>query len=561
MARAVDGVSSDLEQLTERVQDLERRVAALETQREPGAPAESRATAAVEEPPTLSVPSGAVPVLGKAVLGIAGAYLLRAVAESGSIPKLPVLVVAILYAGMWLVWAARIHAANRFASTTYGITAALILAPMLWESTVQFQVLAPVFTAVVLAGFVVLALGLSWRHNLQAIPWVATLAAVITALALIIATRELVPFTAALLVLALATEVVVQEGHRLSLRAVPAIAADFTVWLLVYVMTGSEGVPVGYRAANPGTVAGISLALLAIYGGSIAIRNLAFLSRITSFEVAQGMIVFVLAVFASLRAAHGYWELVLGAFFLATSAVCYWGALWRFASDTHNRNRRAYATYAAALLLAGSFMVFPANLQAPLLSLAAVAACFGYLRHGSFSLGIHGSIFLVAAAIASGFLTYAGSALAGTVPLAPDWQEWTVAAAAALCYGVGSRGSTDQRRRRLLWVIPAALAALAGAALAVVAVVSLSSGRIALSASSIAMTRTLVLCALALIFAFAASRFERPELGWLAYATIACGTAKLLFEDLRLGNAASLVVSLLFYGLVLILMPRILTRK
>ena len=97
--------------------------------------------------------------------------------------------------------------ANRFASATYGVTSALILSPLLWESTVRFQVLSPAFTAVVLVAFVVLALALAWRRNLQVIPWVATLAAVITALALIIATHELVPLTAALLAVALATEV------------------------------------------------------------------------------------------------------------------------------------------------------------------------------------------------------------------------------------------------------------------------------------------------------------------------------------------------------------------
>jgi len=35
---------------------------------------------------------------------------------------------------------------------------------------------------------------------------------------------------------------------------------------------------------------------------------------------------------------------------------------------------------------------------------------------------------------------------------------------------------------------------------------------------------------------------------------------KLLLEDLRFGNAASLVVSLLFYGLILILLPRMMRR-
>ncbi len=183
--------------------------------------------------PPAEVPGGTVPVLGKAVLGIAGAYLLRAIAESGTVPKLPVLMVAIVYAALWMVWAVRTHETSRFASTTYGIKSALILSPLLWESTVRFQVLSPAFTAVVLVAFVALAMALAWKHDLQVIPWVATLAAVITAWALIIATHDLVPLTVALLAVPLATEIAACLGHRLSLRAVPAIAADFAVWLWV----------------------------------------------------------------------------------------------------------------------------------------------------------------------------------------------------------------------------------------------------------------------------------------------------------------------------------------
>ena len=257
MAQAFDGIASDVEQLSERLRELERRVSALEG-RPANAAAAPPASASVALPksrppetwrgfPAANVPAG-VSVFGKAVLGIAGAYLLRAVAESGTIPQLPVLMVAIVYAGMWLVWAVRTHAANRFASVTYAITSALILSPLLWESTVRFQILRPAFTAAVLVAFVVLALALAWRQNLQAIPWVATLAAVATALALIIATRELVPFTAGLLAVALAAEMVVCLGHRLSVRAVPAIAADFAVWLLVYRDDFSRGRSTGISA-------------------------------------------------------------------------------------------------------------------------------------------------------------------------------------------------------------------------------------------------------------------------------------------------------------------------
>jgi hypothetical protein len=67
-------------------------------------------------------------------------------------------------------------------------------------------------------------------------------------------------------------------------------------------------------------------------------------------------------------------------------------------------------------------------------------------------------------------------------------------------------------------------------------------------------------CILALALGFLGSRWHRPELVWVAYTAVAFGTLKLLFEDLRFGNPTSLVVSLLFYGLILILLPRLTKR-
>jgi hypothetical protein len=238
-----------------------------------------------------------------------------------------VLIVAIVYAGLWMVWAVRTHAANRFASITYGITSALILSPLLWESTVRFQILSPVFTAVVLVLFVVLALALAWRRDLQVIPAVATLATVTTALALIFATHELVPLTAALLAVALATETAACLGHRLRLRAVPAIAADLAVWLLVDVMTSSHGSLEGYHPASATTLTALCLALLAIYGGSIAIRSFWLRQPITIFEIGQGVLAFLLATYGAVRATQGSIAPALAVFFLLLAAVCYWGAL------------------------------------------------------------------------------------------------------------------------------------------------------------------------------------------------------------------------------------------
>ena len=569
MPQAFNGISSDVEQLTERLRDLERRVAILE-----GHPLES--TQAGPEPtafalqrpkppatwrgfPPAEVPGGTVPVIGKAVLGIAGAYLLRAIAESGSVPKLPVLMVAIVYAALGLVWAVRTHASNRFASVTYAVTAALILSPLLWEATVRFQVLSPAFTAVVLVAFVALAMVLAWERDLQVIPWVATLAAVITAVALIIETRDLVPLTAALLAVALSTEIAACLGHRLSLRAFPALAADFAVWLLVYVMA-SDTVPEGYPPVSPIAITTLCLALFAIYGGSIGIRCLVLRHRITLFEIAQGMTGFVLASFGVLRSTRNSAAPALGVVFLLLAAVCYWGALSRFADQEHSRNRRVCATWAAALLMAGSFILFSPNLQVPFLCLGAVAAVFVYTSTGKLSLGMHSALYLAGAAAVSPLPSYVRSALAGTVPAAPDWSVLIVSVSAVLCYAIGSRKTEGQTKRRLLWVVPSALVGFTGAALVVVAVAWLVAGRVELEASRLSVVRTVVNCALALTLGFVGSRWKRIELGWVAYAAVAFGTLKLLFEDLRFGNAASLVVSLLFYGLILILLPR-LTRR
>jgi hypothetical protein len=275
--------------------------------------------------------AGALPVFGRALLGIAGAYLLRAAAESGTIPQLPVLIAAIVYAGAWLAWAFRTHTTNRFASVTY-VTVALILSPLLWESTVRFRFLWPGFTAAVLVAFVGVALVMAWRQNLQTIPWVATVAAVATTLVLLVATRDLVPFTAGLLAMALATEVVGCSGHRLSVRAVPAIAADFAVWLLVYLMTSLEGVPPEYQPATAPTITALCLALLAIYTASIGLRSFGLRHQLTIFEIAQGIVAFLLATFGMLRASPGS-STALGVFFLLLAMVCYWGVLSRFTAD------------------------------------------------------------------------------------------------------------------------------------------------------------------------------------------------------------------------------------
>jgi hypothetical protein len=570
MAEVIDGVASVIEQLNERVLELERRVSELEIH--PAKPilvkpAVAATRAAQKVPATFNgfpVPrssGGVVSTIGKAVLGFSGAYLLRAIAESSSVPKLPVLLVAIVYACLWIYWAVRKHGINDFTSITCAVTSVLILSPLLWESTVRFQILSPAFTGAVLVGFVVFALTLSWHRKLEVIPWIAMLAAVMTALALIVATHALVPLTTTLLAVALCTELAVCFGLDLSMRVVPAFAANLAVLLLVVLMASSDGLPEGYTAASTFTLSALSLALLAIYAGSVGVRTFVLGRRITIFDFVQSVPAFAITYYGAVRVSHGALAPALQVSFLILAQACYWGVFTRFMKEPDRRNYRVLATWAAALLIAGSFLLASVHLQAPFLCVVAVLAAVLYKRTAIITLGVQSSFFLAAAAVVSPLAGYIFNAFAKSVPTAPGFSVWSIALASVVCYTTSLRGPADDGNRRFLWIIPAVLAAFTITSIVVAGIVWLAAGYLEPAASRLSVIRTIVICALAITLGFLGLRWKRKELNWISYGAVGFGTLKLVFEDLRYGNPASLVVSFLFYGMILILLPRLTYRS
>ncbi len=370
------------------VRDLERRVSALEQRPEtlPSLPA------AVREPDLMtalpSVPSGMIAVAGKALLGIAGAYLLRAVAESGSVPQLAVVVAALLYAGGWLFASSRVRGANRVTTVVYGITAALVMAPLLWETTVRFQVLPVEATAAVLVLFVVASVVLAWWRDLEAIAWIGVLVGCGTAVALISATRQVAPFAAALLGIALVVEVTACCDRFFGERWVAAIAVDIAAFLVG---------PVGIAA------------LLAIYLGSTLFRTVVRGLEITIFEIAQAVIAASLLIATRSTSA--------GVFAIVAAVACYAIAF----VARRPRNQHAYATFGIALVLTGCYL---------LLSGKALIATWSGIAVAALLVGqpFHAAAFLVAAAVASG--------------LSP--ASW-IAIPAALCYGLAPTKSRIPR--------------------------------------------------------------------------------------------------------------------
>lgn len=544
------------QQLHQRLQDLERRVAALERRSQlPTSPTTATVPGTKpREEARRATASSAIPVFGKAVLAIAGAYLLRAIAESRAAPHWVLLVAAIGYAGGWLVWAAKAHRQSRFSSVIFGVTAAFILAPLVWEGTVRFKELTPGFASAVLVGYVALSLALAWRERLEAIPWIATVTAVGTALLLLIATHAFGTLTVGLLAIALILETVAWSGRWPGLRGLSTLGADFAVVVLGIVMTAPDGVPGDYQPMSAGEINAICMALLAIYCGTLAVRGFAMLRRWTFGEVTRAAFAFALGTWASLRATRGSAATALGAISLVLAAACYWGVLSRFQVSDMRRNRRTCAIFAAGLMLASVFLVFRGSLRAMLLSLLAVAAVLVFTRTGDLSLGIHSTFYLLAASIVSGLFGYAGKAVAGTVPVWPQWAFWSVSVAGLMTYIVGSR-TRREGKARALWLTPATIVGFAVAVLVLSTIAGLK--LVDLSPSRLSMVRTVVTSLLAIGFGYAGSRWNRLELAWLAYGAIGLGALKLVFEDLRFGNPGTLVVSLLFYGLILILLARV----
>jgi hypothetical protein len=558
-----EDVSSKLEELSARVADLERRLSILDHPSQPhSSPLESPAAAAITNPgsgATLSAQPqpGVFSVFGRAILGVAGAYLLRAAAESGAIPPWLAVTLALVYAAAWLMWAAWPSTQTQLARHSYAVTAALILCPMLWEVTVRFRMLDPPVTAAVLAAFALLAMTLAWRRNVSPVIWVGTLTAMITALVLMAATRAPVPFTLTLLIIALLSEFAASRRRWLALRLVVAAAADFAVLVLIIILGNSRAVPPEYRPVSAGLMIGLVAAFFAIYAVGLVTRSLVLRLKITAFDAAQFATTILLTGWAALRITDGAALRPLGVSCLIAGGACYFAAFGLLARRRERPNFHFYSASGVAFVMAGSFFALPSLPLAIWLCLAAVIATGLGVFVRSPALDLHGVVYLAGAVFASGLLAYADRALAGTYPPAPGALAIVAAIAALLCTAMVSRYPGEHRGEQLLRLLPAILAVYAITALAVAALVWIVARRAAPGLPQLAVIRTIVTCVAALLLAFVGARWKRIELVWMAYAAAVLGSLKLAFEDLRFGTTQSLAASLLIYGTVLILIPRL----
>jgi hypothetical protein len=590
--------SEGLDQLAERICALEKRVSCLELSNLELSNLEQSPTSAVElatnlaalqpNPTTERAESSqigwALTVVGKALLGIAGAYVLRALSGSsvmstgvgatsgfGVIPRSLVAAVAVAYALGWLVAAARTAPIHRFAGVLYASTSALILAPMLWEMTLRFHVMPAWVAAVIVAAYACAATALAWRPERSPIFSAAYAGCAITALALLIGTHNMAPFTAILLTLLLVCEF---SGGKLSardIRPVVAIAADLAVWTLLFIYrslldstslnTPTFSPHADYPPLSTAALVAAPFLLFAIQAASVAARTGVATRKISAFEAAQAMVALLLAACGIVWFLPATSGPILGALCLALSAVCYFAAFTRFRHAAESRNFRVFSTWAGALFACGLYLAAPQSVACALLGCAAVTAVFLSRRMQSLALEIHGILFLAVAAGASGLIAFAFSAMAGQMPPPPAWPVLVVALCAPLVYGTAHETVAEPWPMQLLHFVPAMLAGCAVAALFTRAFVGLAALVLSPDVFHIALIRTIILCLAALTMAFGGARLGRLQMTRSAYAAIAFVAAKLLFEDLRHGHMEFIAASIGLVAVTLIAVPRLARRR
>jgi hypothetical protein len=564
----------DIRELARQVQDLQQRVLILEQRLGDGTVHAAEAEAAGRVPATVSqaavgrgLPSNALPALGRVLLAMAGAYLLRALTDFGAIPPTVGVAIGLIYAGVWLFVAARLPVEQELATVLTCATSMLIMGPLIWEASERLKVMPTWGGAAVLVGFAWIALTLSWRKHQILISGIACVSSTLIAAALLVATRDLVPFTLALLAIAAALEFAACRDHPTGSRWLSAITADAAVILFSWLMSRENGLPEGYVPASTRAVLAAQLLLILIYIATAVTQSVVRRRTLGFFEIAQtasALLIGIGGVVWVFRG-NGAAMLALGISGLIGGLACYVISFLRF-DRSDKWNFRAWSTFGLSLVLAGTFLPFSGSGFWVLWCGCAIVCCWAAMGARRPTLGLHGAIYLTLGAVVSGAAGQALSALFGGGSAPFQWlvSVGVLAAAMLSCAAIAMSwpGDVARWRKQLsLFAISANIAwilsGIAGHAFILVwlAAVGAQAGRIPADTLG-----TIVLTTFSVALAWASTHWHRRELVWLVYGFMGLGAWKLATRDFVNERDLAFVISLLFYGGALILLPRMLRK-
>jgi hypothetical protein len=553
---------------------VEARLARLEALREVVEAAEPVAATRGERGRSVEAKSSggawdAIPArVGRSLVVLGGAYLIRAITEGCIVPAGAGVALGLAYAVWWVAQADRAAAVgDRPGAFFHALTSALIALPLVWETTARFGLLAPWAAQLVLIAYLATGTIVARHRSLDAAAAVLVLGGLATAVALLAATHDLLAATCSLLAVALGMEILALESRWVELRWPAGLLLDAVTLLLVLLLARRSGLPEGYVALTPSAGVLLVLAVPALYLASLATRTLLGGRQVTLFEMTQTPLALLVGVGGAWRllGLQGQSHGVLASALLVLGGLCY-AAAFLFAERRAGqaRNFYFYATAAGALTLVGAAASF-AGVQLALAgcALSIVAALLGRQLE-RWTLALHGAIYLLATAIGTGLVR---DSIAAFLPAAaPPRGGWPVALVlvpvSLVVYAlvVGARRASPAWWNRLPQLLTALVAVAGAAGVLAHAAAGVLEGQISTDGAVRATIGTAVLAALVMVLALAGSRWALPELALLTYPMLAVGGLKLVGMDLRVGRPVTLFASFVIYGMVLSLAPR-LVRK
>jgi hypothetical protein len=571
MSDRVADLEARIAELSESMRLMERRVGVLERGLSPAAARRVRAAAAPDGDAAAAAllrsdaasVAGSVSLTGRTLLVLAGAFLLRALTDSGKIPTSLGVALAFVYAGVSIAAADRAAGRGLLASAGFhGAAAVAIGFPLLFEATSKFKLLPTSLSAVLLTAFTAVALAVAVRRRFQVFAWLVVVAAIPTAFALMLAAGRVAPPLVFLVLLGAAT---LWLGYVLDWHGLrwPAAAAANLAVLFLAVEAVRPGAPDG-----PVTAVLLQFALVAAYLGSTAVRTLGLRRNVVPFELVQAAAVLVVGLggAAFVTAKVGMGATALGALSLAFGAGAY-GVAFAFVERRQHSavNFYYYTTIAIAFVLAGATFLLPAVPRAIFWAALALGTAVAARRAERITLAAHAAGYAVVAAIASGLLAHAGEAA-----FASPAHEWSpapaaaVAVAAALAAAAWALATAPVRSRlhrapRVVFVVVLAASA-AGLLIGWISAAVAGAPGAGADAGIVATVRTAVLALGALALAGMGRTGAWMEARWLAWPVLAVTGVKLLVEDLPRSRPATLFLAFAVYGVALILVPRLRRR-
>jgi hypothetical protein len=517
------------------------------------AASDERVEPEVVQPPQIDFD---IALVGRLLIVLGGAFLLRAVTESGVLSPTLGVSVGLAYALTWLVVALR-PSVSRTSAAYHGLAAILAAYPLIFEATRKFDVLGAWSSALTLAMVTAIWALLAWRKMLNGLAWVATLGAMGTVVLLMAETSSIVPFIWVLIALGVTT---LWMGYRLKwhlLRWPVAVFLDLALLFMAFlVVTDRIAIePVPAMAAGAGA--------FAAYLTSFVVRNLIRERSIVLFEIVQGIGALVCGLGGAMwiAGAKDTLEMPFALAILALAAASY-GASFVFIPRhfTSPGNFFFYSTFALVLVLGAGTFIAGGLKGSVLWSVLALTSAYFAGRYEKPVLAVHCAIYLVAGLVGAK-LVQSGLKILALDP-GGDWSVSWIGATLILGASVFAAGIHPIARKGNygIWAFAKVTILLVFTWTGATLVMAILGGAIhgaSPDAGMIAFERTAILSGLTILAAFVARYAPLSPGKRLANILMIVLAMKLLWDDLRVGTPVTMFLSFASVGIAMILATKL----